>query len=257
MSECVLNDPSAAKKVDEGHECAACGAGGHVTRITEWSTCAEQFPATSGALVCVGCAGRPNQLVDEMIRSRRAAKDQQWTPKVGDRVRTSESSRLGVIRGRSAKVKIVGTDRCTVALDRAVGPSQQRVWEVAIADLEPDPVVSLSPDFATGSALDAIGEEHEVRRRAGETDAAYRDRVFQLVIGLGAAKPDPYAAHHAWTNSPEGRAALMTQARNDDAKRAQALAQLKAPLFGKMGDRDRYGQKVSLKGWPETDDGEP
>jgi hypothetical protein len=40
-------------------------------------------------------------------------------------------------------------------------------------------------------------------------------------------------------------------------KRRQVLAQLDRPLrTGPLRNRDRYGQKLSLRGW-ETEDGEP
>jgi hypothetical protein len=74
-------------------------------------------------------------------------------------------------------------------------------------------------------------------------------------ISFGPPRPDPYKQHEEmrptsyvfWDAQQTGIASGLT-------KREQAKRQL---THGVMRNRDRYGQKLSLVGWPEADDSEP
>jgi hypothetical protein len=104
-------------------------------------------------------------------------------------------------------------------------------------------------------------------------DAAHRETAASANQERGAVfessthpvvpeRPDPYEAHRKDLARggihTEPSIAAMTALDPANKKARQARAQLDRPLtpprFGKLGDRDRYGQKLSLRGWCTDED---
>jgi hypothetical protein len=182
------------------------------------------------------------------ILARRAAKE----IKVGDYVSGRNLANTCRIAGN-----FVRFEGCGIARIELGDGSIERVMDNSLRR-EEEPKPAEAHELAAGARLDALGSMFGVPRGHCENDQAYRERMAASIEQPKRPRIDgaPYPQEPAlaanvafddWSAKQSGIASGLT-------KREQAKRQL---THGVMRNRDRYGQRLSLVGWPEADDSEP